>query len=137
MLLFENVDSMEDAKPGGGGASIMDVLKSEMHNRGYMKVNLFGRTLLSLACHAIVGGCLLCLFVCTVGCPLFTWTNRPSDAVFQTLRGLYWLGVATPAHVSVKCCCHAATPPSALSSTSGKHSRLKPCSAKGCKSPRC
>ena len=33
MLLFENVDSMEDAKVGG--ASNMDVLKSEMSSRGY------------------------------------------------------------------------------------------------------
>ena len=84
MLLFENVDSMEDAKVGG--ASNMDVLKSEMSSRGYegqvVRTDAFE---FGLPCHRRR---IFALFVRVVGCPLFTWTNRPFDVVFQTFRGL-------------------------------------------------
>ena len=84
MVLFENVDSIEDAKPGG--SSNLDVLKAEMSSRGYegqivrTDAHEFG-----LPCHRRR---IFALFVKVVGSSLFLWHDRPYDVAFQTFRGL-------------------------------------------------
>lgn len=84
LVLFENVDSIEDAKPGG--SSNLEILKAEMSSRGYegqivrTDAHEFG-----LPCHRRR---IFALFVKVVGSSLFLWQDRPFDVVFQTFRGL-------------------------------------------------
>ena len=84
MVLFENVDSIEDAKPGG--TSNLEILKAEMSSRGYegqivrTDAHEFG-----LPCHRRR---IFALFVKVVGSNLFLWQDRPFDVVFQTFRSL-------------------------------------------------
>ena len=92
MVLFENVDSIEDSKPGG--TSNLEILKAEMSSRGYegqivrTDAHEFG-----LPCHRRR---IFALFVKVVGSNLFLWQDRPLDVVFQTFRSLLYIWV--PAH---------------------------------------
>ena len=84
IVLFENVDAIEDSKPSGG--SNLDVLKNEFSSRGFEgQVVRTDALEFGLSCHRrrIFG-----LFVRVVGSPLFDFSTRPMEVVFQTFRSL-------------------------------------------------
>lgn len=84
MLLFENVDAIEDSKPSGG--SNLEVLKSQLSALGYEgQVVKTDALEFGLPCHRRR---VFAFFVRVVASPLFVFQDRPFDKVFETFRGL-------------------------------------------------
>eukprot|EP00971_Amphidinium_carterae_P294223 5841971-Amphidinium_carterae.1 len=85
MILFENVDSMDDAGPQGGSNN-MDVLLSQMASAGYE-----GQRVLTNATEFGLPARrkrVYIFFVRVTSNPILGFTDRPVDAIFTTMRAL-------------------------------------------------
>ena len=84
VVLFENVDSMEDAK--AGGVSNADIFHAEVSSRGYESQSvMLDSAQFGLAARRRR---VYILLVRVGGSPLLSFEGRPLGAVFQTFRGL-------------------------------------------------